>query len=161
MPKGIQYGIAIESAINIYAAVYFLIWPEYSLSSAVSPLSSLSTLAGVAAVPASTATLFQVYAVLVLSLTTGLLLCMQERPGVREARIILFQTLGLTEVLMVGLLLWKAMDAEKSGFKYDSLVQTTVSLVPVLVWRIWALYIMPDMLGEPVKPVAAGKKNQK
>lgn len=68
----------------------------------------------------------------------------------------MFQTLGVGEALIIGLLLWKALDAQGSGFSTMALLQAAGSLVPYLIWRCWALWVDPQLFGKGQESI--GKK---
>jgi hypothetical protein len=154
----IQLGLTIESFLNIFGASVFVVYPEWCLSYVISP-SPVNTMTGTTPVPASSSTLFQVYGLLVLSETLLLLLCIPESPGIRRTRVMVFQTLGLGEAFLIGLLIWKSFDAQNSGFTASGLIIAAINLLPAFGWRIWALYIMPDLLGEQ-EEVTRGKKTK-
>ncbi len=141
MPKLIQYALAAESFMNLLGAVPFLLYPEWCLSYVVDP--SSDSINNPAVHPGS-ATLFQVYACLVIALTAPLLICIPESPGVAYKRVIMFQTLAVGEALLITLLLWKANDAKHSGYTQSGLILSAMSLTPYLLWRAYTLFVRPD-----------------
>lgn len=146
MPQIIQYGLVIESLLNIFGASAFILFPHWCLSHVIQPPLGLSSLSGVSSVPDSAAILFQAYGLLVISLTFPLLACIPDSPSVGKSRALIFKTLGLGEIFLIGLLLLKAVDANQSGFTRKGLVLAAANLVPALSWRVWTLYIRPEWL---------------
>lgn len=64
----------------------------------------------------------------------------------------------MSEAFIIALLLWKAQDAETSGLSKTALINAAMSLVPYLVWRGWALFVDPKVLGGDRETV--GKKTR-
>lgn len=133
----IQVGLAVESVLNILGAGTFLLFPDWCLSFGVSG----------GAVPASAATLWQVYAVLVLALTYPLLASIPNTPGVFHKRSIIFQTLAAGEIGLASLLLWHAARGEEeSGFAPRVLRLAAASLGPALAWHTGVVWLWPSLM---------------
>jgi hypothetical protein len=147
MTQFFRQSLIIECTLNILGAVTFLLYPEWCLSHAVSTND----------VPHSAIVLWQIYAVLVLELTLGLILCIPNSPGVAEKRKLLFQILGAGEVVLIGLLLWWAgKGPDASGFASIALLLSAASLVPLVTWKGFVLMVVPEMMEEE----GAEKKGQ-
>lgn len=136
-----RFALIAEAFFNISGAIVFLLCPEWCLSYVIQS-SNTST------IPPSTATFLQIYSCLVLALSLPIIQCIPETPGVAARRAMIFWTLGAGELFIIGLLLWKAQDPEASGFTSRALIQAAGALVPYLIWRIWALWVDPELLGE-------------
>ena len=63
--------------------------------------------------------------------------------------------------MLIGLLLSNAFNPEKSGFSGKSLVIAAGSLMPYLIWRIWALWVQPEMLGDGMKDGLVKEKKRR
>jgi len=146
MTKIIGYALAFESFLNLFGAIPFLLYPEWCLSYVVNTLAAHHV--HTSPVPPGSATLFQVYACLVIALTIPLLMCIPDVPGAAPKRVIMFQALGMGEAFLIALLLWKATDPDKSGYTQLSLVLSAMSLTPHLSWRAWTLLVRPDWFAD-------------
>ncbi|KAI1204374.1 uncharacterized protein F4807DRAFT_335707 [Annulohypoxylon truncatum] len=154
MTRVFQFGLAIEAFLNIVGAVPFVLYPEWCLSFAVADRST----AGAPAVPPSSAMLWQIYGVLVLSLTVPLILCIPDSSAVTEKRRLIFQTLISGEVLIEAILLRHISQPEKSGFTLTSLSLSAFFLLPALSWHTFATYVKPDLMSSDRFPSAKPPK---
>jgi len=144
MPQIIQYGLVIESFLNIFGASTFVLFPHWCLSHVIQPPPNLSS--GESFVPDTAAILFQAYGLLVIALTFPLLACIPDSPSVGKFRVLIFQTLGLGEIFLIGLLLLNTAEPTESGFTRKGLLLAAANLVPALSWRVWTLYFRPGWL---------------
>ncbi|KAI1451150.1 hypothetical protein F5Y02DRAFT_18427 [Annulohypoxylon stygium] len=150
MTRVFQVGLAIEAFLNFAGAVPFVLYPEWCLSFAVADEYS--------DVPRSSSVLWQIYGVLVLSLTVPLISCIPDSEGVAEKRRIIFQTLIAGEVLIEAVLLQHISNPEMSGFTLTSLSLSAVFLLPALSWHIFATYIKPGLMNSDRFPSAKPPK---
>ncbi|KAI0887654.1 uncharacterized protein GGS22DRAFT_112534 [Annulohypoxylon maeteangense] len=154
MTRAFQFGLAVEAFLNIVGAVPFVLYPEWCLSFAVANRSAT----GAPDVPPSSAVLWQIYGVLVLSLTVPLVLCIPDSNAVADKRRIVFQTLIAGEVLIEAILLRHISQPEKSGFTLTSLLLSAFFLLPALFWHTFATYVKPDLMSSDRFPSAKPAK---
>jgi hypothetical protein len=157
MPSIIQYALGFESLANIFGATLFTFFPAYCLSRATAKtdLAFISPHAHFSFASPSSITLLQAFGTIIFALTVPLVMCIKDRPGVEDTRRVVYWTLGVGEALLIPLLLIKAMEGDKSGFKSDILVGGAANLVPILLWRVWVLGVKPGWL------IGAGKGKEK
>jgi hypothetical protein len=145
MPSTIQIALILESVANTFGATLFTFLPNWCLSKVLIPSpifpNTLST-----TVPPSAITLLQAFGTIVYALTVPLLLCIPEGPHAAHARRIVYLTLGAGEAFLVPLCLVKAFDAGSTGFTARALFGAAGNLVPVLAWRVYALWGKPALL---------------
>ncbi|KAI1454880.1 hypothetical protein F4805DRAFT_296777 [Annulohypoxylon moriforme] len=154
MARIFQFGLATEAFLNLVGAVPFVLYPEWCLSFAVADRSTT----GAPVVPPSSAVLWQIYGVLVLSLTVPLILCIPDSNTAAEKRRIVFQTLISGEILIEAILLWHIRQPEKSGFTLTSLSLSAFFLLPALSWHTFATYIKPGLMNSDRFPSAKPSK---
>jgi hypothetical protein len=87
--------------------------------------------------------------IIVGGLTSALWAGLPNTRSAMESRKTVYITLGMGEVLLIPIL---AMEATKGGNKDAALsvkacVATIFALLPPLLWRVYVLYVKPEMMG--------------
>lgn len=145
--SGIQAALALEAFLNMMATIPRILGPQGTLYLTVS---SRARRLG-KRVPASTATLGQMAAAGVLTLTVPLILCVPRGgPTVAENRRLTYKTLAAGEASFITYLCYRMVARRPSGFTPVSMVRGVVCLVPRLSWHYYALYVKPELLVDDV-----------
>lgn len=134
MPSFIQGALGCEAVFNIIGAIPFILFPERLLSFAILADESKSAISTV--VPASTATLWRLFGGLFLGLTVPVLLCIPNSDGATERRKLTYATLTAGEAFLIPIVLWQAVEPEKSGFTRTALLGTIGALAPTMTWHV-------------------------
>ena len=82
-------------------------------------------------------------------LTPGLLAGYTNTRNGIESRRIVYLMLGLGEVLLIPILTFEAMKAgnRDAAISVKVAVGSIMSLLPPLLWRLYVLFVRPDLLG--------------
>ncbi|OCL14331.1 hypothetical protein AOQ84DRAFT_384792 [Glonium stellatum] len=91
--------------------------------------------------------LTQHFGALAFTLTAPLVLAIPNTRRGIESRQSVYCTLGAGEVCIISLALYQTYRFDDSGFSLTSLLGTTVTLAPVLLWRLYVLLRKPEWFG--------------
>ena len=144
MPSIIQTAFGLEAVVQIASGLALITSPQSATNFLTSGPSMPSAI-----MPAITMDLFQLIGIALLALTTPLVMGLPEGPLAVERRRIAYYVLGGAEVLLVPFLSWKALTGS-GGVQPARAIQLAGSMVPFLAFRIWAVWVKPEMLAAQV-----------
>ena len=148
----IQLALALEATANLFGATCMLLFPGPIITYLTSPPSpAFSTTPD----PASSH-LVQWLAALVYGLTPPLLLALPNHKDARAKRWIAYSTLGAGEASLIAVMLWQAFLGTDggAGFTRRALLGCVGGLMPFMLWRVWVLFVRPELLGEEIRKKA-------
>ena len=143
MPSLIQGALAAEILGNTATAVPFLFHPKHYLAIGTTTTLGLRLSENTA----SSETLLQCFAIMILASNVPLAMAIPNSPRSKELRKAAFWQLGLTELFFVPLVLLKAADPAAAGITRDISTSLLYSVGVMLLWRAFALFVKPDLLG--------------
>jgi len=140
MTLTIRLAFGLEAAANIFGAGMMLYSPSSILSYAHWHSSEPAPLAS---------SLLQWIAALIIGLTPQLLIGLRSTPQAILSRRTVYWTLLTGEGALVAVMWWQGMKFKAAtGFKKEALQLCAGVLLLTAVWRVFVLFVRPDLLGE-------------
>jgi len=131
----IHKALLLESLANIFGAVQMLFLPRFAMSFLVPPSS-----------PYLTPQTFQFFGGFVITLTVPFLYAYSDNnPGRIACRRLTYLTAGIGEIVLISLILWQKSIGVHL-FTENATIGTVAILGAATLWRIWCLYIQPEIM---------------